>query len=82
MPAARRKGPPAPHTSPPAGEVPPKGGEGGRTLRIHPDGSLTYQGGSSPALEVPCAEETPTSPAGQGTCVLGAKAPYEEEDFA
>ena len=34
--------------------------EGGRTLRIHPDGTLSYQGGSSQALEVPSAEETPT----------------------
>ena len=34
--------------------------EGGRTLRIHPDGSLSYQGGSSQTLDIPSAEETPT----------------------
>lgn len=34
--------------------------EGGRTLRIHPDGTLSYQGGSSRALAVPAEGDQPT----------------------
>ena len=34
--------------------------EGGRTLRIHPDGSVSYQSGSNGALAIPSAGEVPT----------------------
>ena len=56
--------------------------ESGRSLRLRPDGSVTYQSGGDGTLSIEAAGDVPTlkeAVAGVGTLLNSLLAPYEEE---